>query len=535
MIKKENYKYYGSVFLCLSILLYIFSFRKIIFFRDYAIIFEGALRLSLGQIPFNDFGIPMGPISLVIPAIFFKLFGVNWSIFQLSQMLINAFILLVYTNIILIITNKKFIIFSFVITFSFYYLIFITHPWYNTTALLFYLAALFFSLQKNKLWWLMSGISASFCIFSKQDYGILCIFSIVFVNFIIYSNYLELNKLKSFYNYRCFLNVELISNIVFFCFGYFLIFVFFLFLWEVNFDTALYWFNYGQEYQSKRIITLDIIYSARFWLSIFCLYLAIINKSNYLVISSVIIFSSVVVSYTSGLEFTSHFDIALYIGIFVTLFPFNKLISIFTLIKIVTIVLIIFSSSQNFVQANNIYESIFLRKVEPPYFFNYRMVGDRVIKYSGVLTAFNGSYLPNETINALEKLATDVGVKDHSEKNLKMLNISELTPLYSALNIFPPKGMPLWYDSRVILFDRELNKIVDCIKNSEFDIILIQLTHHDANKDYALLIKTVDENSNYFQPAYSKFRSPGGAESRCADGDCANARILVYIKRNLIK
>ena len=90
MIKRENYKYYGTLFSCVCVLFFILSYRKIIFFRDYAIIFEGAFRLSLGQIPFNDFGIPMGPISLMIPAVFFKLFGVNWWVFQSSQIFINA-------------------------------------------------------------------------------------------------------------------------------------------------------------------------------------------------------------------------------------------------------------------------------------------------------------------------------------------------------------------------------------------------------------------------------------------------------------
>lgn len=535
MMKNENYKYYGTAFFCFSILIFIFSFRKIIFFRDYSIIFEGALRLSLGQIPFNDFGIPMGPISLIIPAIFFKLFGVNWSIFQLSQMLINALILVVYTNIIIRITNNKYIIFIFVIALSFYYLIFITHPWYNTTALLFYLLALFFSLQRSKLCWLISGLTASFCFFSKQDYGLICIFSIVLSNFIIYSNYMKFNKSLSFHNYRYFLKKEIISSSFMFLLGFFLLFICLILIWDLRSDVVLYWFNYGQEYQSKRTIPLDIIYSTRFWLSIFCLYLAFLNKSKYLLVTSIIIFSSVVVGYTSGLEFTSHFDIALYPGIIISLFPIHNFISIVNLIKTSAIILIVFSSIQNFVQVNNIYESIFLQKVEPPYFFNYRIVGDRISKYSGFLTAFNGSYLPQETISALEQLATDIHVQDHSEKNLKMLNISELTPLYAALSILPPKGMPLWYDSNVILFNREVKKIESYIKNSEFDIILIQFTHHDINRDYNLLIKAADENANYFQPSYSKFRSPAGAESSCINGDCENARISVYVKRDLIQ
>jgi hypothetical protein len=92
------------------------------------------------------------------------------------------------------------------------------------------------------------------------------------------------------------------------------------------------------------------------------------------------------VGHTSGLEFTSHFDIALYPGIIFSLFPLNKILSIASIIKVITIILVAYSSTQTFSQARNLYESIFLRKVEPPYFFNFRILGDRVKKYSGALT-----------------------------------------------------------------------------------------------------------------------------------------------------
>ncbi|MES2881085.1 MAG: hypothetical protein V4676_02980, partial [Bacteroidota bacterium] len=36
---------------------------------------EGAYRLSQGQIPFKDFGMPVGYMFWVVPGIFFKVFG----------------------------------------------------------------------------------------------------------------------------------------------------------------------------------------------------------------------------------------------------------------------------------------------------------------------------------------------------------------------------------------------------------------------------------------------------------------------------
>ncbi len=37
--------------------------------------YEGAYRMYLGQFPFRDFGLPMGYMYWVIPAVFFKIFG----------------------------------------------------------------------------------------------------------------------------------------------------------------------------------------------------------------------------------------------------------------------------------------------------------------------------------------------------------------------------------------------------------------------------------------------------------------------------
>jgi hypothetical protein len=50
---------------------------------------EGAYRLAQGQIPFRDFGLPMGYMYWVIPALFFKVFG--WQMITLikAQVFIN--------------------------------------------------------------------------------------------------------------------------------------------------------------------------------------------------------------------------------------------------------------------------------------------------------------------------------------------------------------------------------------------------------------------------------------------------------------
>ena len=51
---------------------------------------EGAYRMSQGQIPFRDFGIPMGGMYWVVPAIFFKIFGAEMFSLIKAQVFINV-------------------------------------------------------------------------------------------------------------------------------------------------------------------------------------------------------------------------------------------------------------------------------------------------------------------------------------------------------------------------------------------------------------------------------------------------------------
>src|SRR3954447_14769114 len=50
---------------------------------------EGAYRLSQGQVPYQDFGMPLGYMYWVVPAIFFKLFGAQLITLVKAQVFIN--------------------------------------------------------------------------------------------------------------------------------------------------------------------------------------------------------------------------------------------------------------------------------------------------------------------------------------------------------------------------------------------------------------------------------------------------------------
>src|SRR4051812_41759698 len=50
-----------------------------VFLLDQSMIFDGGWRLLQGQVLYKDFLVPFGPVTFVIQALSFKVFGVNWS------------------------------------------------------------------------------------------------------------------------------------------------------------------------------------------------------------------------------------------------------------------------------------------------------------------------------------------------------------------------------------------------------------------------------------------------------------------------
>ena len=50
---------------------------------------EGAYRLSEGQVPYKDFGMPLGYAFWVIPALFMKIFGTQMITLVKAQVFIN--------------------------------------------------------------------------------------------------------------------------------------------------------------------------------------------------------------------------------------------------------------------------------------------------------------------------------------------------------------------------------------------------------------------------------------------------------------
>ena len=127
------------------------SFGRTTFMRDWTYIFEGGHRISLAQLPFQDFFIPMGPIVFLMQGFFNLIFGTN-----IISMLLHSFFLSVTLSIIFYyVVKKEFGIFMGFIFSLFFYISFqglAFHPSYNYSTYFFEISwckCIFFSFIAN--------------------------------------------------------------------------------------------------------------------------------------------------------------------------------------------------------------------------------------------------------------------------------------------------------------------------------------------------------------------------------------------------
>ncbi|RYF84669.1 MAG: hypothetical protein EOO03_14455 [Chitinophagaceae bacterium] len=108
---------------------------------------EGAYRVSEGQLPFRDFGTPIGGVYWLVPAIFFKIFGAQMISLIKAQVFLNIISGLSFRYILKKLEFDAYARFLalivFIISFSFINF----WPWYNHTVIVYELVALAFLLK----------------------------------------------------------------------------------------------------------------------------------------------------------------------------------------------------------------------------------------------------------------------------------------------------------------------------------------------------------------------------------------------------
>ncbi len=103
---------------------------------------EGAYRISSGQLPFRDFGTPLGGMYWMVPAMFFKIFGPKMITLIKAQVFLNILAGLAFRSVLGSLSVDKGIRLAAVLLFCLSYSFFNFWPWYNHTVIVYELVGL---------------------------------------------------------------------------------------------------------------------------------------------------------------------------------------------------------------------------------------------------------------------------------------------------------------------------------------------------------------------------------------------------------
>ncbi len=513
-----------------------FGQRNFLLFRDYSILWEAAFRVSLGQIPYTDFGSPVGPISFLLPALFFKIFSPTWEILQITQLVENILVILLVYGITVRLECQRNISNLTIILCSIFYLVFLTHPWYNSTAVIFLLAAIWSILKPGIPWVILSSLFAGICLITKQDYGIVAA-GIVGVLIIAQST----TDLKFQPKKISFALKNQINN-YYFLFGQLLIFsiLFFLplviLLQVVDVESFLYWFNYGQPpHTLRKIYIWNFISRGNILISAFVAsYIFWKTRRFDTLVACLILYSGFVVSSTSGLDYTSFYyllTLPLLISILWKLTIKHKLVKYFLLIGLMLCL------ATPIKYLFRLVETTVISKPEP-FSFRARYVTRPVAYFPESAPFFNNVMGSIDSIAMISELKNQfkeylIPYNGSQFTPLTMFLMGEMTPLFAELNIKPPTNVPLWFHTKISLFPREIDIMRREFTQTKYDIVILQNAHGQSNFEEFLSI--LQRNPNYESMRDRGYVSPTTSTGDpCFEGYCPN-HIYVYVRRSLLK
>jgi hypothetical protein len=491
----------------------VFPYRLNIFLS-----YEGAYRLYLGQVPYKDFGIPLGFTYWVVPALFFKIFGPYMMSLVKAQVFLNIVSGLSFRAILKNLSIRPGIRFSSVILFCISYSFLNYWPWYNHTVIVYELLAIAlltkYLFDEDGKWRYLFLVLSAFFVFisfyTKQDAGAMTF--LICMSLLVYNSVI----LKKWKPLIIFLLTLIITGLLFF-----------LPFQRYNIG---YWFNHGQLPHTARISIADIAsdffnesYWLKFYIFIILLLLAIQFKnwrSFYsdhhkmiltLLVAGILIEAAIfqVTSYVPADNniFFHSFAVAFILTLIAELVPVN-----FESVKILTVSCIgimlwwsnvywrfidryIIKPSPQVASANVVNKKTYL--ILKPDSSDIPLSEWRTIP----LKSFNKILLPGPTVDGINRLMQmDIVKKNMGKGNqLKVLNMTELTPLARELNFELERGSyyPLWYHKGVSMFQKETDMFCDRIQKNYYDLALFEYIPY-LNNFYPFEVR------DYLQRYYKK-------------------------------
>lgn len=460
---------------------------------------EGAYRMYLGQTPYKDFGTPVGYMYWVVPALFFKMFGPSLVTLVKAQAFINIMGGLAFRSIFKSLKINETIRFTGVLLFVLSYSFFNYWPWYNHTVIIYELVAVAFLMKYlfaqdrlKWLWLLLSGVFVFFSFFTKQDGGGLAF--ILCMAILMYDALREKKWLPIF----VFAGAVVITGAVMI-----------LPLTGYNFG---YWFNHGQPPHTSRMSVTDIIgefLSATQWLKFYLFVIALLliarwqqtgwktfwNSRQEMIVALLslgILAEAAIFQVTSYVPVDNNIFFHSFAIVYI-LYLLNFFLPLrfdtWKVFFVCSIGVLLWWSQvywryiERFVlrgapmyasmeykgyhYANEVNRNTFMINLDTTDIplYNWRTVN---------LPTFKKMLVPAPTADGIERLMNLDLVKNN--KNLKVLNMSELTPLAAEVPFTLETGShyPLWFHKGVGMFDKETNMFCDRIEKKYYDLVLYE-------------------------------------------------------------
>jgi len=461
---------------------------------------EGAYRMYQGQVPYRDFGMPVGYMYWVIPALFFKLFGPQLFTLIKAQAFINILSGLAFRSIFKSLGVQPGVRFAAVLVFCLTYTFSNYWPWYNNTVIVYEFIGLAFLMKylftetgRWKYAYLAgAGIFTFFSFFTKQDGGGLAIL----INLALLG-YVALSR-REWIPLLAFVGIVIVTGLIM--------------ILPVT-GTFGYWFNHGQPPHSSRMSIKDILgefLSASQWIKFYLFIIALLlvaaikNWKEFWCNKRQMVFTLLTLGILAE---AAIFQVTSYVPVDNNIF-FHAFAIVFILSLFSMLVPISFDSWKPVIVCtagvllwwSNVYWRYIERFVLKGGGESYTTMTHNGHTYANVvnrntymislnedttdiplsqwripkLKSFQKIMLPNPTVDGIERLMDMDLVKNN--KNLKVLNMSELTPLAAEIpfSLEHNPEYPLWFHKGVGMFDKETNMFIDRINNHYYDLVIFE-------------------------------------------------------------
>ncbi|SEW50592.1 hypothetical protein [Chitinophaga arvensicola] len=501
---------------------------------------EGAYRISSGQIPFKDFGSPLGYGFWIFPAIFFKIFGPEMISLVKAQVCLNIMAGFAFRSILKSLGVQPGVRLLSVLVFVLSYSFFNFWPWYNHTVIVFELVGLaflfrsFFSDSRIRRYLLM--LAAAFFIFlsvfTKQDGGgmafMLCLLFLAYNSF----------------STRRWLDLPVFAGM------FFVVALIMILPLMPGFG---YWWNHGQPPHSSRLAFNDFtdeIFGSSSWIKGYvvlvalCIAAKIKQEGNWIRQRKEVLFALLTLGILGE---AAIFQVTSYTppdnNIFFHSFAFAFIASyLCDLLKInlnavrpllgATLLVVFWWSGTWWKYVGRFADRLFpateVAATGPGHEnvvnrHNYILDKDTTdVPVSAwvfsSLRPFRKIYMPSSTAKGMDRIMA-LPVVAEKKADIKVLNMSELTPLAVAMPYKLETGpdYPLWYHLGVGMFNRQLATFTQKVRDHHYDLIIYEYAP-GLNNFYPFALR--DELKQHYHQV----------DSFLAPRRPTNAIIEVYVK-----